>query len=985
MTFTRTLGRNFTRTFALGIIPLALLQACNSGSEQANANISSQKQLGQFEQTDNGIIVTLAESSADKVRLQVISDKIIHVTALPGDDLSVVPDSLMVVAKADAKFKVEQSGEKVQLKTSQISAEVSLIDGTVIFKDAQGKTLLAETNRGTFDPVTEDPVTPDADSYAVRQQWNKGTDEGFFGLGQHQNGQVNYAGENVELTTYNLEITIPFVVSTRNYGVLWDNASVTQFGDPQKSQPLNADLVLYDADGNEGGLTANYYDGDKLIFSRVEADPNYQFLANNSVREFPFPKELGEVKNPHVVWEGSIEAKTSGVHKFRMYSSDYASLSIDGKELLNRWRMNWNPWYHNTEIELTAGQKTPIKIDWQSNGGYFRLLHNDPLPHDEQYSLSFASETGKAIDYYFVAGKDTDDVISGYRQLTGKAVMLPKWVYGFWQSRERYMNQDELVDVVKEYRKREIPLDNIVLDWSYWPQDAWGSHQFDKKHFPDPKKMVDEVHKLNANIMISVWPKFYPTTDNYKELDAKGYMLSKNVEQEHNLDWIGPGYENGFYDPYPQEAQQIFWRQIRDNLNVLGFDAWWLDASEPDIHSNLSFRKRKEIMSPLSVGSGAEYFNSYALPNAEGVYKGERLTDPDKRAFILTRSGFGGIQRAGAAIWSGDTVPRWSNLHEQIAAGISVGLSGMPNWTFDIGGFTPEDKYRYSADGIVGHYSGMAKELVPEWQELNLRWFQFGAFVPIFRSHGQNPYREIYNLADEGSEVYDNLVYYTKLRYHLMPYIYSEAIKMNQQDGTLMRGLVMDFPEDKTAINLNDEYMFGPAFLVNPVYEMGARSREVYLPQGSKWYDFNTGKLFEGGQTIQADAPLTQMPLFVKAGSIVPSGPDIQTVYEKLDAPITLNVYTGANGQYTLYNDDGKTYRYEQGEFSAIPIAYDDTSGTLTIDSRQGEFDGMVKQRTFHIHWFDGDENADSPSKLDVTAHQSVQYDGTTIRIKREN
>ncbi|WP_438862911.1 TIM-barrel domain-containing protein [Neptunicella sp.] len=980
MTLTRTLGRNF----ALGLIPLALLQACNSGPEQSTSNITSQKQLGQFEQTDNGIIVTLAESSADKVRLQVISDKIIHVTALPGDDLSVVPDSLMVTAKPDADFKVTQQGEKVLLKTAQISAEVSLLDGTVNFKDAQGKTLLAETDRGHFGPVTEDPIKPDADSFTVRQQWNKGTDEGFFGLGQHQNGQANYAGENVELTTYNLEITIPFVVSTRNYGVLWDNASVTQFGDPEKSKPLNADLVLYDADGNKGGLTANYYDGDKLIFSRVEADPNYQFLANNSVREFPFPKELGEVKNPHVVWEGSIEAKTSGVHKFRMYSSDYAKLSIDGKELLNRWRMNWNPWYHNTEIELTAGQKTPIKIDWQSHGGYFRLLHNDPLPHDEQYSLSFASETGKAIDYYFVAGKDTDDVISGYRQLTGKAVMLPKWVYGFWQSRERYMNQDELVDVVKEYRKREIPLDNIVLDWSYWPQDAWGSHKFDPQHFPDPKKMVDEVHKLNANIMISVWPKFYPTTDNYKELDAKGYMLSKNVEQEHNLDWIGPGYENGFYDPYPQEAQQIFWRQIKENLNVLGFDAWWLDASEPDIHSNLSFRKRKEIMSPLSVGSGAEYFNSYALPNAEGVYKGERQTDPDKRAFILTRSGFGGIQRAGAAIWSGDTVPRWSNLREQIAAGISVGLSGMPNWTFDIGGFTPEDKYRYSADGIVGHYSGMAKELIPEWQELNLRWFQFGAFVPIFRSHGQNPYREIYNLADEGSEVYDNLVYYTKLRYHLMPYIYSEAIKMNQQDGTLMRGLVMDFPEDKTAINLNDEYMFGPAFLVNPVYEMGARSRDVYLPKGADWYDFNSGKKYQGGQTIKADAPLTQMPLFVKAGSIVPSGPDIQYVYEKLDAPITLNVYTGADGHYTLYNDDGKTYDYEQGELSAIPIHYDDATGTLTIDERQGTYEGMVQQRTFHIHWFDGNKSADRPSKLDVTAQQSVVYHGSKLIISRQ-
>lgn len=982
MNIIKTVGRNL----ALGIIPLALLQACGDGSTTNEQLSAATQALASVKQLPSGIVVSLPnsiEGEAKNIRLQVVSDNIIHVTSIAHDNFDSVVGSLMVLDEAEnpsAPFELVKQTDQVLVKTSQVTAQVSLIDGKVSFKNAQGETVLSEAAR-SFSEVTEDPITPDADSYAVRQQWNKGTDEGFFGLGQHQNNQVNYAGENVELTTFNLEITIPFIVSTRNYGVLWNNASVTNYGDPEKSHALSEDFTLYDADGNKGGLTAKYYDGDKLILTRVDKDVDYQFYSNNTNYLNPFPEELADVKSPRVVWEGHIVPKTTGTHKFRMYSSGYAKLNIGGEDLLDRWRMGWNPWYHNTQVEMTAGEKTSIAIDWDSQGGFFNLLHNDPLPHEDQYSLSFASESGKAIDYYFVTGENADEIIAGYRQLTGKSVMLPKWVYGFWQSRERYMNQDELVDVVKEYRKREIPIDNIVLDWSYWPENAWGSHDFDKKSFPDPKKMVDEVHALNTNIMISVWPKFYPTTDNYKELAEKGYMLSANVDIEKNVDWIGKGYLNGFYDPYPEEAQQIFWRQLKEKINVHGFDAWWLDASEPDIHSNLTFRKRKEIMSPLSVGSGAEFFNSYALPNAEGVYKGERETDGHKRSFILTRSGFGGIQRTGAAIWSGDTVPRWTNLKEQIGAGIGVGLAGMPNWTFDIGGFTPEDHYRTTSKGFVGHFSGLEDKDVANWQELNLRWFQFGAFVPMFRSHGQNPYREIFNIADEDSDVYNSMVYYTKLRYRLMPYIYSEAGKMYHEDGTLMRGLVMDFPTDKTAINLDDQYMFGPAFLVNPVHEFKARTRSVYLPEGTTWYDFYTGKTFNGGQTIDANAPLIHMPLFVKAGSIVPTSGEKQHVYDNLDAPITLNIYTGADGQYTLYNDDGKSYDYEQGKFTNIDINYNDASGTVTIGERQGAFDSMVKARTFNIRFISG-ESKDA-ANFDAKPAQSVQYTGKAITVKR--
>lgn len=971
----------------IGMASVALLQGCSKSSEEsANSQTATEqvKSLAQFEKTADGVVVTLAEGAIKKVRLQVMSEKIIRVTALPGVDFGVMPESIQVIAKpaTNVEFTLEQSGNNLVLKTAQVTANLSLIDGTVNFADAKGNLLLKEENRGTVSAVTADPIKPDADSFALRQEFNRGSDEGYFGLGQQQNGQVNYAGENVELTTHNLVKTIPFVVSSKNYGLLWDNNSVSYFGDPRATQPLNASLKLFDAEGKEGGLTARYFDGDKLLLTRVEADLNYQFYSDNTVREIPLPDETKDAKNLRVEWEGSIETDEAGIHRFKMYSSGYAKLFVDGQMVLDRWRMNWNPWWHTYNMEMKPGEKKVIKVDWTVGGGFFRLTHLDPMPAEELGELSLASETGKAIDYYFVAGDNKDDVISGYRHLTGDAVMLPKWAYGFWQSRERYKTQDEIINTFKYYREKKIPIDNIVLDWSYWEENAWGSHEFDKKFFPDAKAMTDKIHAMNGNIMISVWPKFYPTTKNYKELNDKGYMFNKNIE-EGNLDWIGPGYLNAFYDPYPKESQEIFWKQINENLNTKGFDAWWLDAAEPDIHSNLTFTKRKEIMSREGgIGSGAEYFNSYAIPNAQAVYDGERKTDPEKRSFILTRSAFGGLQRTGSALWSGDTSSRWENLKEQVGAGVGTSMAGVPNWSFDIGGFTPEDKYRWGnkKGGEALNIRDLKPELVADWQELNVRWFQFGAFVPLFRSHGQYPYREIFSLADEGTEVYNTLESYIKLRYRLMPYIYTLAGDTFHKDGTIMRGLVMDFPNDRKAWDINTQYMFGPAFLVNPVYEDKARSRDVYLPAGADWYNFYTGEKLTGGQTIKADAPLSQMPLFVKAGSIVPTGPLIQHVDEGLNAPITLNIYMGANGSFDIYEDDGRSVKYEKGEWSRIPVSYDEATATVTIGDRVGSFTGMSENRKISVRFIFGPSK--DAANFDAVA-QTVDYSGKAVSVKR--
>lgn len=921
---------------------------------------------GSFVQDANGVVVTPAAGDAKRVRLEVRSDRIVRVTAVAGESLE-LPASLMVVPAGAAApaFKVEKKDGDLQVSTAAVIAHVSLANGAVRFTDTAGKTLLEETPARVL-------------ASGVSQRFNPGTDEAFYGMGQHQNAQLNLNGEDVELSQHNMDIGVPFVVSSRNYGVLWDNNSISRFGNPKPYGLASRDLKIRDASGKEGGFTARYSVDGALKLERVEKDINYQYIRDR----FNWPKELLTGKEPPtgappnilpgqtVTFEGSVESPHAGVHKFQLYGSSYFKVYADDKLLLDRWRQNWNAWYHNFEVPMEAGKPVKIRIEWIPNDGYMALLHNDPLPAAELHSLTFTSDVGHAVDYYFVAGTSQDDVIAGYRALTGKAVMLPKWAYGFWQSRQRYTTQAELLGVVAEYRKRKIPLDNIVMDWFYWNEDAWGSHEFDKARFPDPKGMIDKVHAQNAHFMISVWPKFYPTTANYKELDAAGYMYRKNVEDGF-LDWVGKGYKSSFYDPYSKPARDMYWRQVNDKLGVLGVDAWWMDATEPDPHSNLDIDSIKARIGPTALGPVDQYFNTYALVHSGGVYEGSRAARPDKRVFILTRSGTAGIQRNAAAVWSGDIASRWDDLYNQISAGVSIGYSGLPNWTYDIGGFANES--RYSAQKPK-------PEDQEEWRELNLRWFQFGAFAPLFRSHGEFPFREIYNLAPQGSEVYDSLVWHDKLRYRLLPYTYTLAADTFHKDGTIMRGLSMDFMDDAAARDVRDEYLFGKAFLVAPVHAFKARTRPVYLPAGASWYDFHTGKRLDGGQQVDAAAPLNRMPLYVRGGSIVPVGPDVQYTAEKPGGDITLLVFTGADGSFDLYEDDGVSYGYEKGEFARIPIRYDAAAGTLTIGARSGSFPGMAEERTFKVRWIK--DGAAAPSDLDAKADATVSYKGAEVVVR---
>jgi alpha-D-xyloside xylohydrolase len=920
---------------------------------------------GTYVRDKTGLVVTPADDPKRRVRLEVRTDRTIRVTSVADANLE-LPKSLMVVDSTapQPSWKVEQRDGDVVLSTSRLVARVALANGAVSFTGPSGEPLLAEEPRRSFDG-------------GVSQRFNNGTDEGFFGGGQHQYGVVDLNGEDLELSQHNSDIAVPFVVSTRNYGVLWDNNGISRIGNPKPYGYASRDLEIRDASGKDGGFTARYSipGGQKL--ERVEKDINYHYIKDR----FTWPAEMLDGKTPlpgnppnmlpnqTVTWEGTLESPHAGTHKFQLYASSYFKLFIDDQLVFDRWRQNWNPLYHPFDVPMETGKPVKFRLEWIPDGGYIALLHNDPLPDAQRHSLTFTSEAGRAIDYWFIAGADQHDVIAGYRELTGKSVMLPKWAYGFWQSRERYKTQAEIVDVVKEYRKRKIPLDNVVLDWNYWPENAWGSHDFDESRFPDPKKMVDDIHAMKAQVMISVWPKFYPETENYKELDAAGFIYRKNVE-EGFVDWIGQGYKNAFYDPYAPEARKIYWRQVHEKLNVLGFDAWWMDATEPDPHSNLDIQSLKDRNGPTALGPADQYFNTYALVHSGGVYEGARAANPDKRVYILTRSGTAGIQRHASTLWSGDIVSRWPDLYNQISSAVSINYSGIPNWTFDIGGFATEPRYN-------------AQPMKPadqqEWRELNLRWFQMGAFVPVFRSHGQFPPREIYNIAPAGTEVYDSLVWHTKLRYRLMPYIYTLAADTYHRDGSIVRGLPMDFPGDARSRQVRDQYLFGGAFLVAPVYEYQARARAVYLPAGADWYDFHGGAKLAGGQSVDAAAPLNRMPLYVRAGSIVPVGPEIQYTSEKPGAPITLFVFTGADGSFALYEDDGVSYQYEQGQFSYIPMRYDAAQRRLIIGARTGSYAGMPVERTFRVRWIK--EGGKAPAELDAPTDFTVAYKGAEVVV----
>ncbi|MGL1884969.1 MAG: DUF5110 domain-containing protein [Reichenbachiella sp.] len=925
--------------------------------------LSCEDSSNKFNTIDNGIELVLSSGPTKAVRVTFVTADIVKVEA--SADAEFDNSESLIALKSDLKvdFSTTDTSELIELKSDNLIVTINKETGQVTYTDLDGEIIISEDSR-SFSPITVE----DKGGYTMSQRFDSPVDEGLYGLGQHQADEMNYKGKNEELFQYNTKVSVPFIMSTGNYGILWDNYSLTRFGDKRPYTEIDQ-FKLYDKEGKEGGLTATYYDdqsSDNVFVKRSESTIDYENLETVA----KFPKEF-PFENAKITWEGQFEADESGEFKFLCYYAGYTKLWVNGELQFEKWRTAWNPSVAKFNVEMKAGKKYDVKLEWIPDGGvsYIGLKALSPISEEQQNQIAFNSEMGQDIRYYFMAGSSMDDVISKYRTVTGKAQVMPKWSMGFWQSRERYKTQDELLDVLTEFRKRHIPIDNIVVDWSYWPKTEWGSHDFDLDRFPDTKGMIDEIHEKNARVMISVWPKFYHNTDHYKAFAEKGWMYTRAVEDSVK-DWIYPGYIGSFYDAYDQGARELFWDQIKTKLYDKGFDAWWMDASEPDILSNASMGYRKALSTPTALGPSTEYFNAYALMNAKGIYEGQRSVNNEERVFILTRSGFAGIQRYGAVTWSGDIGTRWEDLKAQVSAGINFAMSGLPYWTMDIGGFCVEKRYENAVEG---------SEDMKEWRELNARWYQFGAFVPLFRVHGQFPLREVFNLAPETHPMYKSQLYYNKLRYQLMPYIYSITGWTYTKDYTLMRGLAMDFSEDKKVYNIGDQYMFGPTLMACPVIEYGARSRSVYLPKSAGWYDVNTGEFLAGGQTIEADAPYERMPMFAKAGSILLNGPEIEYTTEKPVDPTTIIVFAGADASFDFYEDEGTNYNYEKGKFTNIPITWVESEKKLVIGDRTGSFDGMLKARSFRVIIVD----QYSPSTIDdLSKYKEVGYKGESLVIK---
>lgn len=735
------------------------------------------------ERQDHGVLVRFDN---EVLRLEVWSDRVVRVTRAPGKETPSLHSLTVIATPATVRFAATETPLNVVLSLGAFQVGIDKKTHDVAFRGVRGIDILRET--GPHEAAT-------GASFAIAP------DEQIYGLGQHQDGYMSYRGSSVHLQQKNMEIGIPVLVSSRGYGLLWDNPAITD----------------------------------------VEA-------------------------------------------------------GIKGNENALRW----------------------------------------------------VSETGKAVDYYFIYGPKADAVIGAYRTLTGAAPLMPKWLWGFWQCKERYSTQAEMLGIVARYRENHKPLDGIVQDWQYWKAGGWGSHEFDPARYPDPKAMVDSIHGMNAHILISVWPRFDPGIANEKELDQAGALYPGVVPN------VYPKGEGRWYDAFNAEGRRIYWRQIQEHLGVLGIDGWWLDASEPEIGGK--WGEYRAI--PTAAGLGATVFNAYPLMTTSGIYQGQRGVTDRKRVVILTRSAFAGQQRNSAISWSGDIKGTWDVFRKQIPAGLNFSISGVPYWNTDIGGF----------------FGGDPKD--PKYQELFVRWFQFGAFTPMFRVHGTGAGKEFWQF-DEPTQ--KTLEKFERLRYRLLPYIYSVSWQVTSQGGSMLRPLVMDFAGDRKALTIADQYLFGPALMVNPVIEPGAASRSVYLPGKAVWYDFWTGNRKQSGSRVDAAAPIDSMPLFVRAGSIVPLGPDIEYVDQKPADPLEIRVYPGADGSFTLYEDGGDSYDYEHGASAAIPFRWNNASKTLTIGRRTGVYKGMLMKRTFRVVLVDQRHGG---GLNELAGARAMMYSGAEVRVK---
>jgi alpha-D-xyloside xylohydrolase len=966
---------------------IVLMVTCASVRAQATPATPGNRAV---EKTGDGILLpindgflTITVKADDVLRITFAKDK-----AFTGSKKSIavnIPQNGPV-----PHFDVVSDAASVTLSTAKLKARVDLATGAIAFQDADGNAITSELPNGrTLTPVE----IQGEKTFSIRQQWNVDPNESLYGFGENQLNILDLKGFDIDFWQHNGTVVIPMLVSSKGYGILWDSTSWTRLGDLRDFTPIPAQN-LFDTAGKPGGVTmgqiaaggetTNPTQTDKITLVTPGTQPNFTSAAGSQAVSDAFPRSPNHPSSTR--WEGEILANATGDYQFQAYFNGGLKVWIDGKLLIDHWRQVWLPWYDLARVHMEAGHRYAIKVDWDTEQAtQMRLLWKPPATSSddaqaaalETKGTSLWSQVGDGIDYYFCYGPSIDHVIAGYRALTGQAPIMPLWSFGLWQSRQRYQNQQESLDVVDEFRKRQIPLDIIVQDWQYWPGDprAYGSHQFDPQRFPTPDAWIKSIHEKNAKLLISVWGWYAqsskPYSGNFDEMLSKGYLFDKAPKT--------------FIDMFNPDARKLFWSHLNTSLFSKGVDSWWLDGSEPEIFAG-NVDGFRDAMNPTAMGSGSRMLNGYPLMENEAVYDGQRSVAPNQRVLLLTRSAFAGQQRYASAVWSGDSTSTWTAMQKQIVAGQGFSISGLPYWSMDSGGFAVPARFSSRNPTPADR---------EEWDELQTRWFEFATFVPFTRVHGEYPLREMYQNHADDNPAYQAQLKFDKLRYALLPYIYSLAGDVTMNAGTMMRPLVMDFQNDATAREVKDEYMFGPAFLVNPVYTYKARSRSVYLPtpnpgptarnntgSSTTWYDFWTGSSTDSGagQTIDAAAPFDGMPVFVRAGSIIPTGSVMQYTSEKPMDPITLYIYTGADGKFTLYEDDGQTYGYERGEFATIPLTWNQATQTLTIGKRQGTFPKMLAKHTFNIIFVSKTKPAGF--SFDTKPDKSVTYAGDAMDLK---
>ncbi len=873
------------------------------------------------------------------LKLQVFSPYVIRVLYAPGKSLSKTKSMAVITKPFPVTWREEDDEKEVRILTDELQVHVNCATGAIGFYDRAGSPVLVE-EAGGGKSLTPNQVG-NLKTLKSQQSFVLEPGEAIYGLGQHQQGLMNYRGANVRLLQANREVGVPVMVSSRGYGLLWDNPAVTDVSVGAGIEQTVPSSHLYTEDGKPGGLTGKYYKGENFeTFAVTHNDAQVDFDWSTT----PPPGM------PHdhysVRWTGYVEAGQGGEYTFLATADDGVRLWIDDKQVVNDWNSRPVETFF-AKVNFSANSRHRIKMEYYQDrwGAVARLVWR--LPTKTVLPLTWTSEAADSIDYYFMYGANLDKVIGAYRGLTGAAPMFPKWAWGFWQSKEHYQSQQELLDVVDKYRSLHVPIDGIIQDWQYWSPHPWGSHQFDKARYPEPGKMMEDIHAKNTHMIISVWPRFDDGSPNSKELGKAGCLYPQVISYD------SPPIKSHWYDPFDKKARRIYWEQISRELFAYGIDGWWLDASEPELSGNPGEYHNYTT----AMGPATKVFNAYPLMHTGGIYIGQRAENSDKRVFGLTRSAYAGQQRYSMVTWSGDIQGSWSAYLKQIPAGINFCLSGIPYWNTDTGGF----------------FGGNPAQ--SDYAELFTRWFQFSAFCPMFRVHGTNYPKEMWRFDDATRKI---LVDYDRLRYHMLPYIYSVSWMVTHENYSMFRGLIMDFREDPKVYDISDQYLFGPSLMVSPVTKAKAKSRSVYLPEGANWTDFWTGKTYIGGKTVEAKSPMDIVPLFVRAGSIIPYGPSIEYATEKED-PIEIRVYPGADGAFTLYEDEGDNYNYEKGAWATIPLTWNEATRTLKIGKRSGGFAGMLKDRTFRVVWVSPGHGTGifSTEKPDTI----VQYDGMELSV----